>query len=134
MNLDQYLLHVGIAHGLRNTFALVVAGPGSYGVHVAPVVLSLRVDLRIYEKARDNETSLFLPHAAPSSLLGTMSIYDGPRKPFTTETCSREAVLWAPGSQFQALWHSLCLSSLGGNPHMKKQRLRVSYFCCPSVP
>lgn len=134
MNLDQYLLHVGIAHGLRNTFALVVAGPGSYGIHVAPVVLSLRVDLRIYEKARDNETSLFLPHAAPSSLLGTMSIYDGPRKPFTTETCSREAVLWAPGSQFQALWHSLCFSSLDSNPHMKKQRLRVSYFCCPSIP
>lgn len=98
VNLNQYLLHVGIAHGLCNTFALVVAGPGSYGIHVAPVVLTLRVDLRIYEKARDNETSLFLPHTAPSSLLGTMSIYDGPTKPFTTEACSREAVLWAPSS------------------------------------
>lgn len=43
----QCLLHVGIAHGFRNTFALVIAGLGSYGIQVAPVVLALGVDLRI---------------------------------------------------------------------------------------
>lgn len=43
----QYLLHVGIAHGLSNALPFIVAGSGSYWIHVAPVILTLRVDFRI---------------------------------------------------------------------------------------
>lgn len=42
-----YLLHVGIAHGLGDALAFIVAGSGSYGIHVAPVILGLRVDFRV---------------------------------------------------------------------------------------
>lgn len=43
----RYLLHVGIAHGLGDALAFIVAGSGSYGIHVAPVILGLRVDFRV---------------------------------------------------------------------------------------
>lgn len=51
-HLDRYLLHVGVAHGLCNSFAFVVAGSGAYRIHMAPVILTLRVDFRIYEREK----------------------------------------------------------------------------------
>lgn len=45
-----YLLHVGITHGLSDAFVLIIAGSGSYRIHVAPVVLCLWVDLRVCEQ------------------------------------------------------------------------------------
>lgn len=57
--LGQYLLHVGVAHGLRNPFAFIVAGAGAYRVHVAPVFLALRVDFRVYEKEKRDR--VFIP-------------------------------------------------------------------------
>lgn len=56
--LGQYLLHVGVAHGLRNPLAFIVAGSGAYRVHVAPVFLALRVNFRVYEEKRNR---VFIP-------------------------------------------------------------------------
>ena len=46
-DLDTRLLVVGVGQGLRHPLALIVAGPGADGVHVAPVGLGLRVNLGI---------------------------------------------------------------------------------------
>ena len=46
-DLDPGPLVVGVGQGLRHPLALVVAGPGADGVHVAPVGLGLRVNLGI---------------------------------------------------------------------------------------
>lgn len=58
--LGKYLLHVGIAHGLCDTFAFIIAGPRSYWIHVAPVILTLRVDFRIYNGRKVRLFSSFL--------------------------------------------------------------------------
>lgn len=50
-----YLLHVGVAHGLRDALAFIVAGPGANWIHMAPVILTLRMDFRVYEGEK-NET------------------------------------------------------------------------------
>ncbi len=46
-DLDPRLLGIGEPQRLRHPLALVIAGPGPDGVHVAPVALWLRVDLGI---------------------------------------------------------------------------------------
>ena len=46
-DLNTGLLVVGIGQGLRHPLALVIAGPGSDGVNIAPVGLRLWMNLRI---------------------------------------------------------------------------------------
>lgn len=45
----RYLLHVGVTHGLCDTFPLVIARSRANGIHMAPVLFILRVNLWVYK-------------------------------------------------------------------------------------
>jgi hypothetical protein len=122
--MEGYLLHVGIAHGLCHTFAFIVAGPGSYGIHMAPVILGLRVDFRIYgwEKMRLVIFPLFPVHMHKEQCIFMKQnrTLDSDKHLQMRELSEGSSVFCAP--YFKCQWDTVFLSILSVTSVFRKKK------------